>query len=91
MFLARVKKIVTATAKHPAYCRRRVFVVQPVDPEGKADGDERVAMDSVGAGIGDMVICGGAPGVAREVFQLERAPIRTVIIGIVDRIDYRKR
>jgi microcompartment protein CcmK/EutM len=48
-----------------------------------------VAMDYLGVGIGDIVVCGGAPGVASEVFELERAPIRTLIIAIVDKIDYK--
>ncbi len=88
MFLARIKKKVIASEKHPAYQGKRVFIVQPVDPDGTEKGDEWLAMDYVSAGLGDLVVCGGAPGVAKEVFQLERAPIRTLIIAIVDRIDY---
>ena len=89
MFLARVKKIVTSSEKHPAYKGKRVFVVQPVYPDGRDKGNEWVAMDYLGVGIGDIVVCGGAPGVASEVFELERAPIRTLIIAIVDKIDYK--
>ncbi len=89
MFLARVKKIVTSTAKHRAYQNKHTFVVQPVYPDGRDKGNEWVAVDYVGAGIGDIVVCGGAPGVAREVFGLDRAPIRTLIMAIVDQIDYR--
>lgn len=89
MFLARVKKRVTATEKHPAYQKKHVFVVQPVYPDGRDKSDEWVAVDYVGAGIGDIVVCGGAPGVAREVFGLKLAPIRTLIMAIVDKIDYR--
>jgi microcompartment protein CcmK/EutM len=44
-------------------------------------------MDYVGAGIGDTVICGGAPGVAQDVFGLKRAPIRTLIMAIIDKIE----
>ena len=89
MFLAKVKKIVVSTAKHPAYKGRRVFVIQPVDPDGTERGDEWTAMDYIGANIDDMVVCGGAPGVAQTVFDLERAPIRTLIVAIVDSVDYR--
>ncbi len=88
MFLARVTKTVTSTAKHPAYKNKRVYVVQPVYPNGKAKGLEWVAVDYVGSGIGDIVVCGGAPGVAKEVFDLEMAPIRTLIMAIVDKIEY---
>jgi ethanolamine utilization protein EutN len=89
MFLAKIKKTVTATEKHPAYLNRHVFVVQPVLPNGREKGEEWVAIDCVGAGIGDIVVCGGAPGVARELFGLKYAPIRTLIVAIVDHLDYR--
>ena len=89
MFLARVKKIVTSSEKHPAYKGKRVFVVQPIYPDGRDKGKEWVAMDYLGVGIDDIVVCGGAPGVAGEVFRLEQAPIRTLIMAIVDKIDYK--
>jgi ethanolamine utilization protein EutN len=89
MFLAIVKKRVVSTQKHPAYEGRRVFVIRPVNPDGTESGDESVAMDTVGAGPGDTVVCGGAPGAAREVFKLDRAPIRTMIVAVVDSIEYR--
>jgi len=89
MFLAKVSKIVHSTAKHEAYSGKPVFVVQPIDPNGEPNGDEWVAIDYVGAGIGDIVVCGSAPGVARDVFHLNLAPIRTLIMAIVDQIDYR--
>ncbi len=89
MFLARVKKSITATEKHCVYENKHLYVVETVYPDGNPKGIEWVAMDYVGAGIGDMVVCGGAPGVAAEVFGVDRAPIRTLIIAIVDRINYR--
>ena len=87
MFLAKVKRIVVSVVKHPAYQGKRVFVVQPVMPDGTETGEEWVGVDTTGAAIGDTVICGGAPGVAQKVFGLELAPIRTLIIAIVDSID----
>jgi ethanolamine utilization protein EutN len=90
MYLARVTKIITSTAKHTAYKSKRVFVVQRVNPDGVKSGSEEVAVDYVGSGIGDIVVCGGAPGVAQEVFGLKEAPIRTLIMAIVEKIDYQK-
>jgi microcompartment protein CcmK/EutM len=89
LFLAKVKKAVTATQKHPAYSGKKIFVVQPVKPNGEETGDEWLAADCTGAGCGNLVICGGAPGVAGKIFGLKRAPIRTLILGIVDHLDYR--
>jgi len=90
MFLAKVKKRVVSTKKHDAYRGKRVFVIQPVNPDGTDAGSESVAVDYVGAGIGDTIVCGGAPGVAQEVFKLDHAPIHNLIIAIVDQICYRE-
>jgi microcompartment protein CcmK/EutM len=88
MFLARIEKQVISTVKHKSYNGKNVFVVQPVSPDGSAKGEEWIAMDYVGVGIGDIVVCGGAPGVAKTIFNLKLAPIRTLIMAIVDKIDY---
>ena len=89
MFLARVKKTVTSTEKHGSYMTRKLFIVQPVTPAGKETGEEWAAVDYVGAGIGDLVVCGGAPGAAKDVFKVPLAPMRTLIMAIVDSLDYR--
>jgi microcompartment protein CcmK/EutM len=89
MFLARVVNKVVSSEKHSSYKGKIVFVVQPITPDGSNDGSEWVAMDYVGAGIGDIVVCGGAPGVAKAVFNIDLAPIRTLIMAIVDKVDFR--
>ena len=89
MYLAKICKQVTSSQKHKAYIGKTVFIVQPIKPDGEFSGEECVAIDYVGSGIGDIVICGGAPGVAKTVFKLELAPIRTLIMAIVDYVDYK--
>jgi len=86
MYLAKIKRKVVATIKHPAYKNRKVYIIRPITPDGEEKDQEMVAMDYIGAGIGDTVVCGGAPGVAKEVFDLEMAPIRTLILARVDQI-----
>ena len=45
-----------------------------------------MAVDTVGAGVGEMVvICQGSP--ARLVPDLNEAPVDTVVMGIVDVVD----
>jgi len=89
MFLAKITKRVVSTEKHEAYGSRTLFTVRRIDPGGRETGEQWVAMDCVGAGVGDTVVCGGAPGAAREVFNLKKAPIRTLIMAVVDSLDYR--
>jgi ethanolamine utilization protein EutN len=88
MFLARVTHAVVAAQKHAAYAGKTVFVVQPIRPDGSDDGNEWVAVDYVGSGIGDIVVCGGAPGVAKSIFKIDLAPIRTLIMAIVDSVEF---
>jgi microcompartment protein CcmK/EutM len=90
VYLAKIIKRITSSQKHKAYFGKTVFVVQPINPDGEFNGEECVAIDYVGSGIGDTVVCGGAPGVAKTVFKLELAPIRTLIMAIVDTVDYRE-
>jgi ethanolamine utilization protein EutN len=89
LFLAQIKQSIQSTEKNPAYRGRALFVVQPLCPDGISMGQECVALDYIGAGIGDLVLCGSAPGLAREVLHMGKAPIRTLIMGIVDTIDFR--
>ncbi|MGK9477814.1 EutN/CcmL family microcompartment protein [Melioribacter sp. OK-6-Me] len=90
MYLAKVTKKIVSVVKHEAYNGKKVYVVRPVLPDGTILEDEHVALDYIGAGVGDIVVCGGAPGVAQSIFGLNLAPIRTLIIAIVDKIDYNK-
>jgi len=70
--------------KHRAYDGKLVLLLRKVDTNGRLDGPAFVGVDYVGAGPGDYVLTGTAPGVARRVFGLTRAPIRTLIMAIVD-------
>lgn len=87
MLIGKVIANVVATIKHPAYQNKPVYLVQPLDLNLKPKGSAEVAVDYVSAGIGDLVLFGGAPGVAKEVFKLDRAPIRNLIVAIIDIIE----
>ena len=87
MILARVVRSVVCSTKHPAYAGKKLFILERVDAEGKTIGQYELAVDYVGAGPGDLVLAGGAPGVAAEVFGLEKAPIETLIMAIVDAVE----
>ena len=88
MMLARVVGNVVSTEKHPHYKGRKILVVQPVDPEGNPKGTSVLAVDGVQAGAGDLVLVVDEGGSARAVIADESAmTIRTVICGIVDRVD----
>jgi len=92
MFLARVEGSVVATKKDASMTGRKLLLVRPQlvdekDPTKLRPGvNTIVAVDSVGAGIGELVMfCQGSS--ARLAPNLKDAPIDAVIIGIVDTVD----
>ena len=92
MFLARVEGAVVATKKDPAMNGRKLLLLRPQlvdekDPARFRPGvNTIIAVDSVGAGIGEMVLfCQGSS--ARLAPNLRDAPVDAVIIGIVDSVD----
>jgi len=87
MEIGRVIGTITSTVKHEVYFGKPLFVVQQLGLDGEKQGEVRIAIDYVGAGIGDLVLIGGAPGVAASVFGIEKAPIRDLIMGIIDHVD----
>jgi ethanolamine utilization protein EutN len=92
MFLARVEGAVVATKKDPSMNGRKLLVLRPQlvdekDPSRFRGGvNTIIAVDSVGAGVGEMVLfCQGSS--ARLAPNLKDAPVDAVIIGIVDSVD----
>jgi ethanolamine utilization protein EutN len=92
MFLARVEGSVVATKKDPSLSGRKLLLVRPQlvdekDPTKFRPGvNTIVALDSVGAGIGELVLfCHGSS--ARLAPDLKDTPVDAVIIGIVDTVD----
>ncbi len=92
MFLAKVEGAVVATKKDAAMSGRKLLLLRPMlvddkDPTRFRPGvNTIVAVDSVGAGIGEMVMfCQGSS--ARLAPGLKDAPVDAVIVGIVDTVD----
>lgn len=84
MFLARIVGTVTSTIKHDAYNGTKLMLVQPISPQGEDNGDSLLAVDTVGAGIGERVLVLRLGAAAAQVLKVDKPPIRTVIAGIVD-------
>jgi len=92
MFLARVEGSVVATKKEASMNGRKLLLLRPQlvdekDPTKFRPGSNTiVAVDSLGAGIGELVMfCQGSS--ARLAPNLKDAPVDAVIIGIVDVVD----
>lgn len=88
MILARVTGTVTSTDKDPELAGYKLLVVQPLAIDGDDEGEEMIAVDRVGAGIGDKVLVSREGTGARQVTGRERVPLQNLVIGVVDRVDF---
>lgn len=84
MNIARVVGSIVSTVKLPAFEARKLLLIQPLHPDGKPNGHATMAIDYVGAGPGDIVLFSAAPGLAKSVFKIEKAPINELIMGVID-------
>jgi len=83
MILARVTAKITGSVQHPAYDGRPVYAVRRVRADGGAGGSF-LAVDTVGCALGDEVLVARVPGLGRSLFGIDRAPVRSMILGILD-------
>lgn len=86
MTLARVVGTVVSTVKHEKLVGHTLLIVQPIDAEDRARGGRIVALDSVQAGVGDRVLVCDEGNSARTILGDSMAPIRTMIVAIVDEV-----
>jgi len=71
-----------ATIKHPSMRGRTLLIVQPRLTDHAPDGDPILAVDCIGAGVGDHVMM--TSDGARKLMNVELTPVRWTIIGIQD-------
>lgn len=87
MILCRVVGNAVSTVQHPVYDGRIVLVCQPVQPDGSTNnGGEFLAVDSVQAGVGDLVLAAREGNTARQILGTDNCPFHSVVVGIVDHI-----
>jgi microcompartment protein CcmK/EutM len=88
MNLCKVLGTVVASEKHPAFHARKMLVVQPLDEQQKPLGKSFLAVDhSSSAGKGDTVLVLREGNGVRQILGEKMLPIRSVIVGVVDRVD----
>jgi microcompartment protein CcmK/EutM len=87
MTLGRVIGTVVSTVKLEVLSGYKILMVRPVDPQGADAGAVTLALDSVQAGVGDTVLIIDEGNSSRMIIGDSMAPVRTMIVGIVDRVD----
>ncbi|MCA9242353.1 MAG: EutN/CcmL family microcompartment protein [Phycisphaerales bacterium] len=84
MILGRVSGEVVATIKHGFYVGHRLLMVDRLNPDGSAGKGYVVAIANVEAGVGDTVLVVDEGNSARSIVGDPAAPLRSVIVGVVD-------
>jgi len=84
--LARVVGDVVATVKDPALGGHKLLVLQPVTPDRAPAGRTLVALDAIGAGVGEHVFFVRGREASFPFLPAE-PPADACIVGIVDRWD----
>ncbi|MFH2001832.1 MAG: EutN/CcmL family microcompartment protein [Planctomycetota bacterium] len=87
MKIGRVIGTVVAPVKHPFYEGKKILLVQPEDPFGHSKGAPVVAVDRAQAGVGDKVLIMAEGSSARFLFEDDFAPVRTLVVGVIDFVE----
>ena len=87
MILGRITGSVVSTIHHPIIAGRKLLLAERLDAHGKPAGGYLIAMDAIGAGRGETVLILDEGNGARQVLENDSAPIRSIVVAIVDAID----
>lgn len=87
MYIGRVVGNVVATIKHEAFFSYKLLLVDRLGLDGEPDGHYDIAVDVVQAGVGDKVMVIDEGNGARQVLKRKVAPVRAVIVGVVDDVE----
>ncbi len=85
MVLGRIIGTLVATRKEPTLEGLKLLVVRACDVDGTPTGGIAVAVDAVGAGIGEVVLY-AAGSSARQTQVTQNRPVDATIMAIVDEV-----
>ncbi len=86
MKVARVVGTVVSTINAAVFDGRKLLLCELLDEGGRGSGRDLIAVDAVAAGVGEVVLVLDEGNSARQVLQAPDAPVRAVVVGIVDQI-----
>jgi len=83
MLIARVIGTTVSTIKDPKLSGQKLLILRQTDEHGEAFGKPYVAIDTVDAGVGDLVLT-AAGSSARQTAITKDTPVDAVIMSIID-------
>jgi microcompartment protein CcmK/EutM len=91
MLIARVVGTVVSTQKNRKLEGAKLLLVQPLSLEGEARGVALLAIDAVGAGVGERVLVVIEGKAAGEALGRKAAAVDAAVVGIVDSVEVTER
>jgi ethanolamine utilization protein EutN len=91
MQIGTVVGTVVATQKHYKITGAKLLLVQVEEPDGRSRGTPLVAVDSVGAGVGERVLVVIEGRAAGDALGRKAAPVDAAILGIIDHVAVEER
>lgn len=89
MYIGVIIGTVVATRKDEKFIGHKLLLTQPVDVDKNPIGEPLVAIDTVGAGIGEFVFFTSGTA-ARYAANKPNSPIDAAVVGIIDSVDLHK-
>ena len=87
MILCRITGSVVSTIHHPVVEGQKLLVAERLDPTGRPTGGYIIALDVIGAGQGETVLILDEGSGARQILGDSNAPVRSIVVGIVDAVE----
>jgi microcompartment protein CcmK/EutM len=87
MIIGTVRGNIVSTINHPFYDGKKLLIVEKEDFNGKPGGYVIAIDGGMGVGVGERVLVIDEGNSARQVVKNKDAPLRSIIVGIVDRVD----
>jgi ethanolamine utilization protein EutN len=86
MIVGKISGSIYATIQHPFFDGKKLLIVDKVAPPGIPSDGYLIAVDTVGAGVGEYVLVIDEGNSARQIIGSTTAPLRSIIVGIIDEI-----
>ena len=87
MIIGTVRGDIVSTIHHPFYTGKKLLIVEKEDFAGKPGGYLIAVDGGVNAGVGERVLIVDEGNSARQIVADAQAPVRAIIVGIIDRVD----
>lgn len=86
MRIAKIIGTTVATIKDETLTGHKLLILRPTDESGTPNGQPYVAVDTLDAGIGDLVLTAHGSG-GRQTTITKNSPVDAVIMAVIDHLE----